>query len=495
MGSVSRRVFLGGALGAGAGMAVAAGDAWATPRSAGWDGPPDGSGLRWRHYPYDLQPGDPQFVLPGAEGLKPDHGTDTWFIEGKLTGERTGREYAFMVIYAKNRVADLVRLDFYTFALFDLESGEYGTFTEYDAGSTLPLPAAKLHGAPDHLDLSFATSAGTARWTTRRGAGGLLPFAYRLDLVGTDQRHRPMGLRVDVDPVKRPAVLGAQDFRGVIECFGQRGTRSYFQTGPRLAGTLRWGEEEEPVTGKVGHIDRQWFPIYAGVKEGPFARDRSHEWRTINLDDGTDLSIWRQFDRTRRNALRPFAGPTRYVPGDRPDDPPTVEWTGGLQVQNLSYVRFPSNVTTLVPPPSPNRWAPDRHRLRVPAWQLELTCHPLVPAPAHFLPVEYLIGPCRYTGTLRGRPIAGFGLFERTLVYYRDWELLMVLRDTATHLPAPELARRCAQLAPRVDRGDRVGARLAVETSLRPAVRALPAAQRAAVTPILDDLAHSLTIV
>src|ERR1700754_82381 len=85
----------------------------------------------WRAYPFDLVPGDPQLRFPAAEGNHPDYESDTWFIAGELTAEG-GRQFAFLTIFNKNRpgLGDLVA-DFYTFALFDLDSGGYGTYMDY----------------------------------------------------------------------------------------------------------------------------------------------------------------------------------------------------------------------------------------------------------------------------------------------------------------------------------------------------------------------------
>jgi hypothetical protein len=52
---------------------------------------------------------------------------------------------------------------------------------------------------------------------------------------------------------------------------------------------------------------------------------------------------------------------------------------------------------------------------------------PLVAAPAHALPIEYMEGPYRYQGTLGGKPVSGFAFYERSLALYRDWELDDVL--------------------------------------------------------------------
>ncbi|HYR15949.1 MAG TPA: secreted hydrolase, partial [Mycobacterium sp.] len=173
-----------------------------------------------------------------------------------------------------------------------------------------------------------------------------------------------------------------------------------------------------------GHVDRQWFPLIAngGGTSGDI-RALAHEWRTINLDNGVDLSIWRQFDRTDRNAPQPFYGATTSSP-EAGVDP---EFAEDIEVTVAGYVRWPESVKTLVAPPSQARYMPDRHRLTSRRLDLDLTGEPLVAAPAHALPLEYMEGPYRYTGTMRGEPVNGFAFYERSLALYRDWELVDVL--------------------------------------------------------------------
>ncbi|HUO38954.1 MAG TPA: secreted hydrolase, partial [Mycobacterium sp.] len=36
-------------------------------------------------------------------------------------------------------------------------------------------------------------------------------------------------------------------------------------------------------------------------------------------------------------------------------------------------------------------------------------------------------GPYRYRGAMGGRPVSGFGFYERSIALYRDWELADVL--------------------------------------------------------------------
>ncbi|HEX3547711.1 MAG TPA: lipocalin-like domain-containing protein [Mycobacterium sp.] len=384
-------------------------------------------------YPFELVPGDTQFCFPAAEANHPDCESDTWFLAGELAGE-SGRRYAFLTIFNKNRPgllsnrssrAQAIVADFYTFALFDLDTGAYGTYTDYDVPPANMQPGAtpKMSLADDHLDITYASGAGTAVWQTCRDERDRLrPYTYDVTLVGTDQAGTDMRLDLHVTPSRAPVPLGAAAYNGRIECFGQAGTYSYFQTGMNMAGTLSWGATSEAVGGSAGHVDRQWFPLVAngGGTNGDI-RARAHEWRTINLDNGVDLSIWRQFDRTNRNALQPFSGATTSSPDAEP------EYADDIEVIVTSYVRWPESIRTLVRPPAAARYLPDRHRLTSRTLDLDLTGEPLVAAPAHGLPLEYMEGPYRYRGTLRGEPVSGFAFYERSLALYRDWELVDVL--------------------------------------------------------------------
>jgi predicted secreted hydrolase len=379
----------------------------------------------WRVYPFELVRGDPQLSFPAAEGNHLDCESDTWFIAGELTAD-SGRRFAFLTIFNKNRPGlGAIVADFYTFALFDLDNGTYGTYTDYDMPPANMQPGVqpKMFTDTGHLDMTYDSGAGHVVWRTCRDEQQrLVPYTYDVGLVGTDPVGDAMRLDLHVTPSRAPVPLGGAAYNGKIECFGQADTYSYFQTRMTMSGTLRWGSIEESVTGSAGHVDRQWFPLIAnsGGPDGN-VRARSHEWRTINLDNGVDLSIWRQFDRTNHNALQPFSGATTSS-GDA--DP---EFADDIEVTVTSYVRWPESVSPLVRPPVAARYMPDRHRLTSRMLDLDLVGEPLVAAPAHALPIEYMEGPYRYHGTLRGKPVSGFAFYERSLALYRDWELDDVL--------------------------------------------------------------------
>jgi predicted secreted hydrolase len=441
----------------------------------------------WRRYPFELVPGDPQFCFPAAEGEHPEFESDTWFLAGELTGESTDRKFAFLTIFNKNRLGHEIVADFHTFALFDLDNGTYGTSTDYDVPPANMRPDAvnKLATAVGSLDISYRGDAGTSQWRACRDEHQhLIPYTYELVLVGTDQADRAMELRLRVTGTRAPVPVGASTHDGKITCFGQDDTYSYFQTGVSMAGTLRWGDIEETVAGDAGHVDRQWFPSYAAAGgAGGDPRSRSHEWRTIALDNGLDLSIWRQFDRTDRNVAQSFSGATTS-PADSGVAPECVE---DIEVSINGYVRWPESIHTLIPPPAQARYMPDRHRLTSRRLDLDLTGEPLVAAPAHGLPIDYMEGPYRYRGTLRGKPVSGFAFYERTLAMHRDWELVDVLATTAESLGIEQLNPMVTKLRKLIDEGRRTDAADYAENEVRPV-----AASVDEVAQIIDDLKTAL---
>ena len=234
----------------------------------------------WRRFPFRLVPTDAALDFPAAEGVHEDQESDTWFIAGELTGA-AGRKLAFLTIFNKNRPGGTIVADFYTMALFDCETGDYGTYTDYDMPPRNMEPGArpKMTMAAGLHDIRYESSAGPAVWSTcRDDAGDLQPYTYRISLCGVDQAGRRMGLDLDVSPTRAPVPVGADAYQGKITCFGQPDTYSYFQTGMAMSGTMRWGERREDVSGQAGHVDRQWFPKYAGGGGvGGDPRCRSHE--------------------------------------------------------------------------------------------------------------------------------------------------------------------------------------------------------------------------
>jgi hypothetical protein len=118
---------------------------------------------------------------------------------------------------------------------------------------------------------------------------------------------------------------------------------------------------------------------------------------------------------------------------------------------------------------------------------MDLIGEPLVPAPAHGLPIEYMEGPYRYRGTMGGKPVSGFAFNERSLALYRDWELVGVLATTVANLqPAdPDLQALVDQLVALVAAGRR-GAAIEMLTRAGPI-------QNGTLSTTVDDLITALS--
>ena len=451
----------------------------------------------WKRYPYVLVPEDPELTFPAAEG---DQGAEsnTFYVAGRLRGRASGREWAFLTIFTFNDVRKRLRADFYTLALFDLASGAYATFSEDD----LPRPFRirrrhKLSVARGHLDVAFRSAEGVSTWTTRRRPDGSLePFSYALSLCGRDAGDRLLRLELALDTFKPPMPVGGTQAGGVKTCIGQYGTHSYFQSDVRFRGTLEWGDVREEVDGDSGWIDRQWTPRHLGIHNDWRSRRYRHEWRQLHLDNGMEMSVWMNIDRQRGNRLIPFCGATAATPDGR------VVATTEFTVERHSWVRDPNLVRPRSRISRGAQYLGDRYRLLIPAWELDVLSEPLVPAPAHVLPIEYWSGPTRVHGTVGGRPVRGLGFNERTLVFARDFELVEVLRGTLRHLPSDAfpagspgplaLADQAWEVDAFLSHGGRAAAREHLRTRVRPHVEQLAEPHRGHVRQIVTDLEATL---
>jgi predicted secreted hydrolase len=438
-------------------------------------------------YPYSLVYADSRLDFPQAEGRQLDMDSDTWFLEGVLEGQHSGRRFSFIVVYYVSRLGSVVPFNFYSLTFYDMDNGEYGTFTQYDFGS--------MRASTGYLDLSAPIEGEAATWTTTVDeSGALVPYSYAINLPGTDQNGRKMRLVSTVRAVNPPVAVGADIYNGLITVLKQENTYSYFQTGIHFDGTLTWGDVHEPVKGTLGHIDRQMFPQFSGVNARSWdARDLSHEWRTYFLDNGMDFSSWRQFDRMDRNSEYSYGGATVYSPRGG------ASYVGDIVYENLSYIRVENHpVKPLMPARADVLYFPDRHRLSSASLDLQLQAEPIVNAPLLAFPVEYMHGPVLLSGTLKGEPITGIGSFEMTLHLYRGFELVKVLSDSVRHLPADavlrpttqigEILRKISLVGDAVDAGD-VGSVLVMANEyLRPELQALAQPYSAQMLQILDDL-------
>jgi predicted secreted hydrolase len=448
----------------------------------------------WKRYPYVPDWGDPRwFSFPEVDGFNPDLGMATYFVDGFLRGRSSGREYAFMVIVTDMRVlAKRVRASFYTFALYDRADRRYGTCTDYD----FPRPPRirrthKLHLGRGQLGVRYAGANGSARWEQARAADSaqLRPFAWTIDLRGSDHRGNAMALVLDVDATRPPAPLGGRERGGEMMFLGLPSTFSYFQSGLRMQGELHWGDRREPVEGDVGWIDRQWaVHDFSRHQDRKSARYRN-EWRVMQFANGWDMSCFHQYLRPERNAVVPWTGVSAQGPA--PDF--ELRATTDVSLEIPEFIRSPGVVRGRELLTDGPRYFPYRYRLTAPDFGLDVSSTPWVDAPAHDLPIEYWTGPVQIAGRLFDAPVAGVGFDERSRPWIRGFEIAEAIRRTTEHLDdvAPETKGMLAYRAWEVEAlalRDEQAAHAHATRFVVPLLAGLPTGAKERLTPMLHDL-------
>lgn len=461
--------------------------------------------LPWQKYPYVIDSTQAsQLTLPTAEALHPSDQSESWYFTATVKGLKTGKNYRLVNIFDKNDITAVI-LNFYQASIFDLSNGDYSTYTDYDV-PVVDLLSQKFSASSSELDLTFKSKYGNATWNHLKENGTSVPFIWQTHLPGIDKKNRPFSIDVVIDPIKYPTPFGADTLHGLFEFFAQKNTYEYFQTGLNVTGNITFNGVTEAVVGSSGHFDRQYAPLYFGIAS-PTGRQYSHEWYTINFDDGTDLSIWFQYQRLNNNTIVPDSGITTYEPNTRKRN----AYVTDVSNEHLEYVKFPSDVYhTFVPPPSANMWLATTQYVTCESLGMNLSIKYVQPVPAIELPVEYLEGPTVVTGTFRGKQVKGVGVLETTLALYHDWELAIALYNTVKHLPLSSFNAQGPNSAQMSDivyginrfvssnllKDDRVAAAAYAENKIKPAIATIANVNdKQHVQLLFDDLVSSFALI
>jgi hypothetical protein len=349
--------------------------------------------------------------------------------------------------------------------------------------------------APDHLRLAYASSAGLSSWTNALdGSDRLRPFAWVLDLHGTDHHGQTMALELEVEARRPPAPLGGPELGGEMMFLGAERTYSYFQSGLAMRGRLTWGDLREEVEGDVGWIDRQWAEDDFAKHQDPQSTRYRNEWRVMQFDNGWDMSCFHQYLRDQRNAVVPWTGVSAQGPG------PNFEIRAANRVELVTpdFIRSPGIVRSPMMLSEGPRYFPYRYGLRVPEWEMDVAAEPFVDAPAHQFPIEWWTGPVRLRGVLFGKPVTGFGFDERSCPRVRGFEIAQALKITAENVPSDDrermraLAYRAWEVEALALRGDPAAAARRLASHVEPLILALEADERDRLMPIVRDLGEVL---
>lgn len=445
----------------------------------------------WRRYPYTADWGDPRsFTFPLCDGERANVSSSTWSINGFLRGCASDRRYAFLAIFSDTRLLRRrLRASYFTFALFDCDRGHYGTCTDYDFPRPLVVrQRARLAVAAGRMGLQYDGANASGRWESMLASrDAFRPFAWELALSGKDHHATTMQLELEIEATRPPAPLGGRDLGGEALYSARERHCAYTQSGLLMRGRLHWGEQNEEVEGDAGCIDRQWGE---GTGRSLSAADRSSEWRSLQLDNGWDLTAGHQYLRTRHNVLVPWSGISAQ--GPTPDYELTASHRTELTVPE--FTRSPALVRARSLPTEGPRYFPSRYRLQVPEWELAVVAEPLIAAPAHAGPTEVWSGPVVVRGTLRGKPVMGLGFDRRGRAWFRNFELAQALRSTVDNLSGAdaELLRRISYRVWEVEalclRRERAAAGRQFDQQVQPLLKQLPSEIAAQLEPLSSDL-------
>jgi hypothetical protein len=426
----------------------------------------------------------------------PCAGSGIHSVVGRFWGRESARQWAFLLLLllSLDHASPPGSADLQTLAFFDLNGGGYGTSTESRRRRSLrrgqPDPSPTSQG---QFALSFQGSRGESIWRTHnRGEGR--PVAS-LHAVAVDADGRVMKLDLEIDARKPLLPIGGDHQRGVKTSVGPQGVRGSFQSGVRFSGRFEWGEQQEEVDGDGGWIAHRSAARVLRARRRLREDHYSHEWRQIQLADGTEISVWMHFDRRRTNRVIPPSVAIAIGPNGE------VASTTEFHLERRSFAR---DLQAGAAPYSAEarKYFSDRYRLYVPSWSLDLVSEPLIAAPALELPMAYWNGSTRLAGTLDGVPVSGFGFDERTYALFRDFELVDVLRETLRRLPATALgacdlgpatlADRAWEIDGFIANGDPQGAIRHLNSEVRPALDVLAEPHRSHVLAIVDDAAGAM---
>ena len=314
-----------------------------------------------------------EITFPRDHGSHPDAALEWWYYTGHLRGAG-GRQYGFQLTFFRARDMSLAH-----FAWSDVARKEF----RYEEKAHLSLPGI-AYTAVGRL------SVVNEDWSVEASGN-----RHRLHAAG-----RGWDLSLALVPVQPPVLHGE---RGLSRKGPGENDYSHYVSIPRLSvtGRMRRGTGEEPLSG-TAWFDHEWGP------GGLPAEAVGWDWFALQLDDGSDLMLYRI--RGRGGAATPFssgtfvsaAGESRAISWKDVDFKETASWKSPR-----SGARYPA------------RWT-----LGVAPLGLSVTVTPLLPdqelVTERSTGVTYWEGACRVEGTRQGRPLTGRAYAELTGYAGRD---------------------------------------------------------------------------
>jgi predicted secreted hydrolase len=229
----------------------------------------------------DADGGFARALEPRAFDFPHDHGphrayrNEWWYITGNLDGER-GRRYGFQITFFRTGLApgSVERASRWAthevwmahLAVTDAHRGRFRHHERFARGGAIGLAGAEREPVRVWLEDWRLWRQDSGAWRLRAAKGEL-----RLDL--------------ELEPAKPPVLNGDG---GLSRKGPEPGQASYYYALPRLQadGWLRSGGHRTPVDGRAW-LDREWSTSALGPDQAGW------DWFALQLDDGTDVMIYR----------------------------------------------------------------------------------------------------------------------------------------------------------------------------------------------------------
>ena len=314
---------------------------------------------------------DSASVVPGTEvmvNLPRDEGAhdsdlEWWYFNGHLVGE-DGREFSYHYVTFQSVIPPGITTRLAQMSLADHSKGLHLVHEE----AALPI-LESMSGKFDVPVGDLSMSGNGEVYNLKFGTGD-----YMAELEAVSQR---------------PAVL--HHGTGLVDLDIAGKTYYYSRTRLETSGTVAVAGEPVPVTG-LSWMDHQW---------GDFTTQNiGWDWLSLNLDDGSDLTVSLVWDRESR---KPISSYGTYVPADS------------------SAIHLPGNEISLLPTgtwtsPANGAVYPMNWNLNIESLGLELALTPTSEeaefALTGFVPIIYWEGSVQAQGTRNGAPVAGQGFVE-----------------------------------------------------------------------------------
>ncbi len=321
-----------------------------------------------------------RFVFPADHGPHPEFRTEWWYVTGNLATS-DDRHFGFQLTFfrfaldaASQERRSRWAADQLWMAHFTVTDSAAGTFHAAEKFQRQALGLAGAQAQPFRVWLDD--------WSLSSTGPGLFP-------ISLTARSDEVVLQLELQAGK-PLVL--QGDAGLDPKGPEPGNASYYYSFTRLpaAGHVTVDGRGVDVAGSAW-FDREWSTSVLGPDI------RGWDWFALQLDDGTDLMVYRL--RRRDSSASPFSNGI------------LVDASGAV-VQRLTATDF-----TLTPAQS---WRSPQSGARytvgwdlaIPAQQIALTLRPRLPNQELDLAVRYWEGAMLASGERAGAPLAGVGYTE-----------------------------------------------------------------------------------